>query len=70
MIVSNDTTYFNYVERPDKAHCGYARNPHVLSMIARDIRPGKPLPAIAGLSGACPAFISMPDSRLVNDHPL
>jgi hypothetical protein len=64
VIVSNDTTYFNYVERPDKAHCGYARNPHVLSMIARGYQAGKPSPAIAGLSGACPDFISMPDSRL------
>ncbi len=27
VIVSNDTTCFNDVERPGKAHCGYARNP-------------------------------------------
>jgi hypothetical protein len=59
VIVSNDTTYFNYVERPDKAHCGYARNPHVLGMIARGYQAGKSLPAMSGLSSACPDFISM-----------
>jgi hypothetical protein len=64
VIVSNDTTYFNYVERPDKAHCGYARNPHVLSMIARGYQAGKSLPPIPGLQIGCPDFISMPDSRL------
>lgn len=63
VIVSNDTTYFNYVERPDTAHCGYARNPHVLAMVARGYRAGKPLPSIPGLSGPCPDLISMPGSR-------
>jgi hypothetical protein len=64
VIVSNDTTYFNYVERPDKAHCGYARNPHVLGMIARGYQAGKLVPPMPGLASACPDFISMPDSRL------
>ena len=63
VIVSNDTTYFNYVERPDKAHCGYARNPHVLGMIARGYQAGKSAPPMPGLASACPDFISMPDSR-------
>jgi hypothetical protein len=63
VIVSNDTTYFNYVERPDKAHCGYSRNPHVLGMIARGYQAERSLPSIPGLSGPCPDFISMPDSQ-------
>lgn len=51
VIVSNDTTYFDYVERPDTAHCGYTWNPHVFGLMARGYQPGKVLPEVAGLSG-------------------
>jgi len=55
VIVSNDTTYFNYVERPDTAHCGYTWNPHVFGMMARGYQAGKSLPSVAGLlGGVCP----------------
>jgi hypothetical protein len=64
VIVSNDTTYFDYVERPDQAHCGYSRNPHVLGMIARGYQAGKPLPSVPS-TGACPDFIHM-----ASDQPL
>ena len=37
VLVSNDTTYFGYLERPDTAHCGYPWNPHVFGMLARGI---------------------------------
>jgi hypothetical protein len=33
VIVSNDWTYFGYVERPDTAHCGYRWNPKVLGVL-------------------------------------
>lgn len=33
VIVSNDTTYFGKIERPDTAHCGYILNPVVLGAI-------------------------------------
>ena len=37
VLVSNDTTYFGYLERPDTAHCGYPWNPHVFGMLARGL---------------------------------
>jgi hypothetical protein len=60
VVVSNDATYFNYVERPDTAHCGYSGNPHVLGMIAGGYEAGKaavPVPALVGR--ACPDFINL-----------
>jgi hypothetical protein len=54
VIVSNDTTYFGYVERPDIAHCGYAWNPHVLAMIANGYEADKPMHLAPSLSdGTC-----------------
>lgn len=34
VIVSNKTTYFGFLERPDSAHTGYRENPLVLQLIA------------------------------------
>ena len=59
VIVSNGATYFNYVERPDQAHCGYTRNSHVLALVARGYQVGKPLPEIPGLASDCPDFITL-----------
>lgn len=60
VIVSNDTTYFDYVERPDTAHCGYTWNPHVFGMMAKGYDAGKPLPSVPGLAGGtCPDFGAM-----------
>ncbi|GEP57912.1 hypothetical protein [Reyranella soli] len=60
VIVSNDTTYFKYVERPDTAHCGYTWNPYVFGMIAKGYDAGKALPSVVGLTGgACPNFDAM-----------
>jgi hypothetical protein len=57
VIVSNDTTYFDYVERPDTAHCGYSWNPHVFGMMAKGYHPGQALPSVHGLvGGSCPNF--------------
>jgi len=64
VLVSNDTTYFGYLERPDTAHCGYPWNPHVFGMLARGYQTGKPLPSISGLSGGtCPDYIWIEGSR-------
>jgi hypothetical protein len=58
VLVSNDSTYLGYIERPDTAHCGYPWNPHVFGMLARGYQAGKSLHSAPGLStGACPAFI-------------
>jgi hypothetical protein len=51
VIVSNDATYFDYVERPDTAHCGYTWNPHVFGMMAKGYHAGKGLPSVDGLAG-------------------
>jgi hypothetical protein len=60
VIVSNDTTYFDYIERPDTAHCGYTWNPHVFGMMARGYHPGKVFPLVPGLSGGvCPNFAAL-----------
>jgi hypothetical protein len=60
VVVSNDTTYFNYVERPDNAHCGYSGNPHVLGMVARGYRAGKRQPEYPVLeTRTCPDFITI-----------
>jgi hypothetical protein len=62
VIVSNDTTYFDYVERPDTAHCGYSWNPHVFGMMARGYRAGKAFPSVLGLAGGvCPNFAALQD---------
>lgn len=62
VIVSNDATYFKYVERPDTAHCGYTWNPYVFGMIAKGYDAGKPLPSVVGLAGgACPNFTALAD---------
>jgi hypothetical protein len=41
VIVSNDTTYFGLLERPDTAHCGYAWNPKVLGTILEGYHGGR-----------------------------
>jgi hypothetical protein len=56
VLVSNDTTYFGYLERPDTAHCGYPWNPHVFGMLARGYQAGKPLPSVSMLAGTCPSY--------------
>ena len=56
VLVSNDTTYFGYLERPDTAHCGYPWNPHVFGMLARGYQAGKPLPSVSVLAGTCPSY--------------
>jgi hypothetical protein len=62
VMVSNDTTYFDFVERPDTAHCGYTWNPHVFGMLAKGYDAGKALPAVSGLSaGTCPSFAALQD---------
>jgi len=65
VLVSNDTTYFGYLERPDTAHCGYPWNPHVFGMLAKGYQAGKPLPSVSGLSGGtCPDYIWTEGSRV------
>ena len=55
VLVSNDSTYFGYMERPDMAHCGYPWNPHVFDMVAKGYQAGKSWPSMPRLSGgACP----------------
>jgi hypothetical protein len=62
VIVSNDTTYFDYVERPDTAHCGYTWNPHVFGMLAQGYHAGKVFPSVVGLSGGvCKDFGAFQD---------
>jgi hypothetical protein len=56
VLVSNDSTYFGYLERPDTAHCGYPWNPHVFGMLAKGYVAGKPLPSVAVLAGTCPSY--------------
>jgi len=51
VMVSNDTTYFGYVERPDTARCGYAWNSHVYGMLARGYQAGKAFPSVSDLMG-------------------
>jgi hypothetical protein len=64
VLVSNDITYFGYLERPDTAHCGYPWNPHVFGMLARGHQPGRPLPSVSGLSGGtCPDYNWIEGSR-------
>jgi hypothetical protein len=53
VLVSNDATYFGYIERPDSAHCGYAWNPHVIGMVAKGYRPGRPFPVALVPPGSC-----------------
>ena len=62
VLVSNDTTYFGYLERPDMAHCGYPWNPHVFGMLARGYQAGKPLPSVPMLAGTCPSYAWLTDS--------
>jgi hypothetical protein len=62
VIVSNDKTYFDFVERPDTAHCGYTWNPHVLGLLAKGYDAGKALPSVSGLPAeGCPSFAAMQD---------
>jgi hypothetical protein len=44
VTVSNDNTYLGFLERPDKAHCGYAWNRHVIGLIANGYHAGGPIP--------------------------
>lgn len=53
VILSNDPTYFGFVERPDAAHCGYAWNPYVFVLMGHGYRAGKPLPPVPSWTGAC-----------------
>ncbi len=53
VILSNDPTYFGFVERPDAAHCGYAWNPYVFVLLGDGYRAGKPLPPVPSWTGAC-----------------
>ena len=65
VLVSNDATYFGYLERPDMAHCGYPWNPRVFGMLARGYQAGKPLPSVSGMSsGTCPDYIWTEGSRV------
>jgi hypothetical protein len=58
VLVSNDATYFGYLERPDTAHCGYPWNPHVFGMLARGYRAGKSLHSVSGLlGGSCANYL-------------
>jgi hypothetical protein len=62
VIVSNDKTYFDFVERPDTAHCGYTWNPHVLGMLARGYHAGRALPSVSGIAtGGCSSFAALQD---------
>ena len=70
VIVSNDTTYFNYVERPDTAHCGYAWNPHVFGMLAKGYQAGKSLPVDCGPAGRLPGFHQHCPTADCDDQPL
>jgi hypothetical protein len=64
VIVSNDSTYMGFVERPDTAHCGYFWNPHVLDMLARGYRPGQVLPELPDVTvGSCAGNDRPPEIR-------
>ncbi|MFZ5783149.1 MAG: hypothetical protein ACOY4R_23350 [Pseudomonadota bacterium] len=62
VILSNDPTYFGFVERPDAAHCGYAWNPYVFVLLGDGYRAGRPLPPVPSWTGACrgPAGLDAP----------
>lgn len=63
VIVSNDATYFGFVERPDTAHCGYSWNPHVFGMLARGYQAGKAFPSAFGLPvGSCVKYMGAAES--------
>jgi hypothetical protein len=65
VLVSNDATYFGYLERPDTAHCGYPGNPNVFGMLAKGYQAGKPLPSVSGLlGGTCFEYLLTDGSRL------
>lgn len=49
--VSNDDTWIGLFERPDTAHCGYAWNRAVISMIANGYRAGEVITAAPPLKG-------------------
>jgi hypothetical protein len=54
VTVSNDSTYFGFVERPDTAHCGYAWNRDVIGLIANGYHAGGSIPTAPSLkSGQC-----------------
>ncbi len=54
VITSNDETWFDFVERPDYAHCGYAWNRQVIGLLVNGHTVGKPsLEAPALPSGEC-----------------
>lgn len=62
VIVSNDKTYFDFIERPDTAHCGYTWNPHVFGMLAKGYHAGKASPSVSGLPAeGCPSFAALQD---------
>lgn len=63
VIVSNDTTFLGYVERPDTAHCGYTWNAHVYELLARGYRAGELIPEPAGRSGgSCVIYMGVRQS--------
>jgi hypothetical protein len=49
VMVSNDVTYFNWLEDPLTAHCGYAWNPNVISLVALGYQAGRPIPSVPKL---------------------
>jgi len=54
VTVSNDNTYFGFIERPDSAHCGYAWNRNVIGLIINGYRAGGPIATSPALkSGEC-----------------
>jgi hypothetical protein len=65
VMVSNDATYFGYLERPDTAHCGYPWNPYVFGMLARGYKAGKSLPSVSGLlAGSCVNYLRFATSEV------
>jgi hypothetical protein len=64
VLVSNDATYFGYLERPDTAHCGYPWNPYVFGMLAKGYKAGKSLPSVSGLlAGSCVNYLRFATSE-------
>lgn len=63
VIVSNDTTYLGYVERPDTAHCGYTWNAHVYTLLAGGYRAGELIPEPTDRSGgSCVVYMGVRQS--------
>jgi hypothetical protein len=48
VIVSNDETFFGYLENPIDAHCGYSWNEYVIGMMINGYDGAKPLSRVGG----------------------